>query len=101
MAVSRVELGPFMPLRPGRRLMKPDRWALIKPIFSEAAEQPAADRAAFIRSRCNGDDLLVAEIESLLGAHDQAGSFIEGLPDVTTTSARDNQAPDKMIGRLV
>ena len=60
--------------------MKPDRWALIKPIFAEAAEQPAPDRAAFIRSRCNGDDLLVAEIESLLGAHDQAGSFIEGLP---------------------
>jgi serine/threonine protein kinase len=45
--------------------------------------------------------LLVAEIESLLGAHDQAGSFIEGLPDVTTTSARDEQGPDKMIGRLV
>src|SRR5437773_7285872 len=78
--------------------MKPDRWALIKPIFSEAAEQPAAARAAFIRSRCNGDDLLVAEIESLLGAHDQAGPFIEGLPGVTTT---DNQGPDKMIGRLV
>ena len=47
--------------------MKPDRWALIKPIFAEAAEQPAAERAAFIRSRCNGDDLLVAEIESLRG----------------------------------
>ena len=81
--------------------MKPDRWALIKPIFAEAAEQPAAERAAFIRSRCNGDDLLVAEIESLLGAHDQAGSFIEGLPDVSTSASRDEQGPDKMIGRLV
>jgi eukaryotic-like serine/threonine-protein kinase len=81
--------------------MKPDQWARIKPIFAEAAEQPAAERAAFIRSRCNGDDLLVAEIESLLGAHDQAGPFIEGLPDVTTTSAHDNEGPDKMIGRLL
>ena len=60
--------------------MKPDRWAQIKPIFSEAAERPAAERAAFIRSRCNGDDLLVEEIESLLGAHDQAGSFMKVFP---------------------
>src|SRR5882724_3156943 len=81
--------------------MNPDQWARIKPIFAEAAELSAMERAAFIRSRCDGDELLVAEVESLLGAHEQAGSFIEGLPDVTTTSGRDSQVSDKMIGRLV
>jgi len=58
--------------------MKPDRWARIKLIFSEAAEQPADKRAAFIRSLCDGDESLAMEIESLLDAHSQAGSFIEG-----------------------
>lgn len=77
--------------------MNPDRWALIKPIFSEAAEQPAAERAAFIRSRFKGDDLLAAEIESLLSAHDQAGSFIESLPEETKALPGDD-TPDKMIG---
>lgn len=81
--------------------MKPDQWARIKPIFAEAAEQPAAERAAFIRARCDGDELLIAEVVSLLGAHDQAGLFIEGLPEVNITSAGDSQAPDMMIGRLV
>ena len=56
--------------------MKPERWARIKPIFYEAAEQPADERSAFIRSRCGDDESLALEIESLLGAHDQAGSFI-------------------------
>ena len=67
--------------------MKPERWARIKPIFYEAAEQPAQERAALIRSRCDGDESLALEIESLLEAHDQAGAFIEELPSTSTTLA--------------
>ena len=80
--------------------MKPERWARIKPIFYEAAEQPADERAAFIRSRCGDDESLASEIESLLGAHDQAGSFIEGLPDESTVTL-DLQPPDTIIGRRI
>jgi hypothetical protein len=61
--------------------MKPERWAQIKPIFYGAAERPVAERAGFIRSRCGDDESLALEIESLLGTHDQAGAFIEGLPE--------------------
>ena len=61
--------------------MNPERWAQIKSIFYAAAEQPADERAAFIRSRCGHDESLAMEIESLLGAHDQAGTFIEGPPE--------------------
>ena len=76
--------------------MKPERWAQIKSIFYEAAERPVPERAAFIRSRCGDDESLAMEIESLLGAHDQAGSFIEE-PPVTL----DAQSPDPMIGRRI
>ncbi|HET8675622.1 MAG TPA: protein kinase [Blastocatellia bacterium] len=81
--------------------MKPERWARIKPIFYEAAEQPADERSAFIRSRCGDDESLALEIESLLGAHDQAGSFIEGLPNESTTLTLDAQPPDTIIGRRI
>jgi len=81
--------------------MKPERWARIKPIFYEAAEQPAEERAAFIRSRCDGDESLALEIESLLGAHDQAGAFIEGVPNNSMALTLDVQLPDALIGRRI
>src|SRR6266536_3089385 len=81
--------------------MKPDRWARIKPIFYEAAEQPADERIAFIRSRCAGDESLALEIESLLLAHDQAGAFIEDPPADPTASAPGVQLPDLLIGRRI
>src|SRR6185436_4327410 len=80
--------------------MKPDRWERIKLVFSEAAEQPAADRAAFVRSRCHGDESLAVEVEVLLGAHDQAGSFIE-TPPYDETKMLSGRARDNMIGRRV
>jgi len=80
--------------------MRPDQWARIKPIFAEAAERPSAERPDFIKSRCDGDESLVAEIESLLGAYDQAGSFIEDLPEQTAATESDCDI-DRMIGRKI
>lgn len=81
--------------------MNAERWTHIKAIFHDATEVADRERATYIRSRCGGDEALALEIEALLSAHDQASSFIEGLPDNTITSAPDNLAPDKMIGRPV
>ena len=50
----------------GGEVMKPERWARIKPSFMRGG-QPAAERAAFIRFRCNGDEsLAVRSIRCLL-----------------------------------
>lgn len=81
--------------------MRPERWARIKPIFYEAAEQALNERAAFIRSRCGGDESLALEIESLLSAHDQAGAFIEGTPIDRTKSAPGVKLPDLLSGSRV
>jgi eukaryotic-like serine/threonine-protein kinase len=80
--------------------VRPDQWARIKPIFAEAAERPSAERSAFIESRCNGDQSLISEIQSLLGAYDQAGSFIEDLPRPTAAPETDHDI-DRMIGRKI
>src|SRR2546425_411189 len=84
-----------------RRVMKPERWAQIKSIFFAAAEQPADERAAFIRSQCNGDESLAVQIESLFAAHDQAGSFIESFPNEEATVDLVDLPIEPMIGQQI
>jgi serine/threonine protein kinase len=57
-----------------------DRWQAIQEMFHAALEQPAAERAAFVASRCGADSTLRAEVESLLAAHERTGSFLETAP---------------------
>src|ERR1041385_2563747 len=78
--------------------MNPERWARIKSIFYDAAEKPADQQAAFVRSRCDGDESLALEIESLLSAHEQAGEFIEDIPADAATVAMTVQLTDALIG---
>ena len=84
--------------------MDAERWAQIKTIFSAAAARPADERPAFIRSQCNGDESLAAEVESLLAAHDRAGSFIEAFPVDETAVALAGEAASRqpaLVGRTV
>ena len=46
-------------------------------IFHAAVERPPSERAAFLDEACAGDQSLHKQIEELLAAHDEAGSFIE------------------------
>ncbi|HEY7911329.1 MAG TPA: hypothetical protein VIG62_05385 [Blastocatellia bacterium] len=70
--------------------MDAERWARIKSVFNAAAERPEDERSAFIRSECNGDESLAAEVESLLAANDRASSFIEAyLTDEATVRLGD------------
>ncbi len=56
--------------------MNPERWQKIDRIFQAALERAPNARAAFIHEACNGDDALRHEVEVLLSAQDQAGSFL-------------------------
>src|SRR5947209_8615561 len=57
--------------------MTPERWELISKIFNEATALKVDERRKFVEEACDGDRTLMAEIESLLSAHEQAGDFIE------------------------
>ena len=51
--------------------------AEVKTIFCEALNHPAgADRAAYLDHACGNDAALRLQVESLLKAHDEAGSFM-------------------------
>lgn len=57
--------------------MTPERWQQIKDIFHSALEYGPAQRASFLSRACDTDTTLRQEVESLLSAHEQDGSFID------------------------
>lgn len=49
--------------------MDTNTWDRIEAAFSGALELPEDERAAYVRTACHGDPLLVAEVEAMLAAH--------------------------------
>lgn len=59
----------------------------IEDVFTRAIELPSgAGRDAFVRAQCKNDSTARREVQSLLEAHDQAGSFLD-------KSARSSRPP--------
>jgi tetratricopeptide (TPR) repeat protein/serine/threonine protein kinase len=74
----------------------------LKAVFSKALElAEPAERARYLAKACGGDERLRAEVESLLGALDKAGSFLEApaAPAGQTVDApRAQEGPGTVIG---
>jgi predicted Ser/Thr protein kinase len=58
-------------------MMNRDRWEQLKPLFQGALEQPASQRAAWLRRACPDDAALREEALSLIQSHETAGDFLE------------------------
>jgi tetratricopeptide (TPR) repeat protein len=52
-------------------------WDAVKALFSAAVELPREDRAAYLTLESGGDAALIAEVQSLLDAHEQPGAFLD------------------------
>ena len=53
----------------------------IKSIFGKALTLSPSERSAYLQEACAGAPELLAEVEALLKAHQEAGSFLqEGAP---------------------
>src|SRR5262245_25897008 len=57
--------------------MDAKRWGQIKEIYDRALDLSGEGRENFLLSACAGDGDLRREVESLLAAHEDAGSFLE------------------------
>jgi tetratricopeptide (TPR) repeat protein len=57
--------------------MTSERWKQIETAFEQALDLGTQERSAFLEQACNGDEELRREVESLLDAHAEAGSFID------------------------
>ena len=54
-------------------------------IFQVAADMPAAERAAYLRTTCEGQPSLRARVERLLASHDDGG-FMQRSVDRTDSA---------------
>jgi serine/threonine protein kinase/tetratricopeptide (TPR) repeat protein len=55
-------------------------WSKVDKVLEAALECEPALRAEFLQQACCGDEGVRREVESLLAAHEQAGTFIESPP---------------------
>jgi tetratricopeptide (TPR) repeat protein/serine/threonine protein kinase len=74
----------------------------LRELFSRAAEfHTAEEQAAFLDQACRGDAELRAQVEELLRAQSEAGSFLQepsALPAVTVDEVRVSERPGTVIG---
>jgi serine/threonine protein kinase len=57
--------------------MTPGHWQRVKELFHAALERQPDRRSAFLQDACAGDEVLRREVESLIAAHEKAGSFAD------------------------
>jgi Tol biopolymer transport system component/predicted Ser/Thr protein kinase len=57
--------------------MTPERWQQAKEIFSRAIQYEPTQRSAFLSKVCGEDEAMRLEVESLIAAHQEPGSFID------------------------
>src|SRR5215475_1656576 len=57
--------------------MDQKRWGQIKEIYDRALDLSSDERESFLVEACDDDDDLRREVESLLAAHDDAGTFLQ------------------------
>jgi non-specific serine/threonine protein kinase/serine/threonine-protein kinase len=83
------------------RIPAPDRWRLIAPLLEEALDLPPHRRGAFLDQVCGGDPGLRAEIEDLLSADSEAGSFLGAPVELSAVALPPGEiqdpAPDSVL----
>jgi serine/threonine protein kinase/Tol biopolymer transport system component len=85
--------------------MKPERWQQLDQLFHSALECEPAERAAFLDETCAGDAAIRKQVEALLAAHEQAGSFIEKpaleIEARSMADRQDGSSAASLIGQTV
>jgi eukaryotic-like serine/threonine-protein kinase len=88
--------------------MDSERWKQVDEVLQSVLDRPPAEREAFLRSACAGDEALEGEVRSLLTSDRQAGRFLEhpAIEVAARAMARQQSedAPDRgdsLIGRTV
>ncbi len=78
--------------------MDPTRWKRIEAIYQSALEQPTEERPVFLRGACEGDEGLLREVEEMLEARGQAGSFLVEPAAEQMGLVQDGKANRNLIG---
>jgi eukaryotic-like serine/threonine-protein kinase len=79
--------------------MKPERWQQIERLYHAALERKPAERAAFLREACAGEEAVRSEIESLLCYEEKAEQFIEAPALELAAKRMSEDQVNSMVGR--
>jgi serine/threonine-protein kinase len=71
--------------------MTPERWQQVKQIFHAALERRPAVRSSFLGEACGADASLRSEVESLISAHEEDGSFVDSRAFGTAAGLLDDE----------
>ena len=74
--------------------MTPESWQQVKRLFDAALQQDPASRDRFLSQTCGGNSEVKKEVEKLLAAHEQAGSF---MAVTAIRSGAPTEAPDSAL----
>jgi eukaryotic-like serine/threonine-protein kinase len=77
--------------------LSPDRWPDVSRVFSVAVGVEKSARTAYLDQACRDDSALRATVDSMLRAHDEAGSFGE-TPAFVPPGTVKRLAPDTQLG---
>ena len=84
------------------------RWDRVQVLFEAAVQRAPATREAFLRGECGGDEVLLAEVLSLIEADDSAEAVLDGaaaIPelndDVPPGSELEHYRIDERIGQVI
>ena len=78
--------------------MKHTDWQQIEPILASVLELSEQQRSARVEQLCAGNASLRSELQSLLAAHDRAGSFLEVKTQISLDSAETVSLVSKQLG---
>ncbi len=82
--------------------MKPERWTEVREILDNVIALPASERPAYLDHACAADAELHREVESLLHAHEDAGSVFLRHPAANLKSALPETArASDRVGRRI
>src|SRR2546425_6410193 len=79
-----------------------DPWEQVQQVFDAALQRPPEKRKEFLEQACGSNQELRREVESLLAAHDESGSFmaepaVVGMAEVLH-QATSRLQPGDMLG---
>jgi hypothetical protein len=71
--------------------LTPDDFQWIRRVFEQALDRPSAERPAFLEQACNGNTLLMAEVERMLSADGREHQLLDAAAQDARNAARDGR----------
>src|SRR5258705_13473942 len=81
-----------------RPLPTPERWHRLAPLLEMVLDPPPARRGPFLDKVCARDPAMRAEIEELLGADSEAGTFLASPADLSVLDLVLDDEPQESPG---